>query len=74
MHWEYWVVTRSRNFATDGGAWNISGDAMLATLADAGAQGWELVSVYPRQSLVNYKGMTSEEIWVFKRPVDTLPG
>jgi hypothetical protein len=52
----------------NGGAWNISGDAMLATLADSGTQGWELVSVYPRSSLPEFKGMTSEEIWVFKRP------
>lgn len=68
VQWEYWVVTRARSFDINEGAWNISGDAMLATLAEAGEQGWELVTVYPRQSLVNYKGMTSEEIWVFKRP------
>ena len=68
MQWEYWVVTRARAFNVNGGAWNISGDAMLATLADAGAQGWELVSVYARSSLPEYKGMTSEEVWVFKRP------
>lgn len=37
-----------------------------------GSEGWELVSVVPRSSLVDFSnrslaGITSEELWVFKR-------
>jgi len=39
-------------------------------LARLGDEGWELVAITPRSSVLGdpFAGFTSEELWVFKRP------
>jgi len=82
QQWEYHVILRAREvhrktsvigmantFAdAEAGNWNIGGDEMLASLQRLGREGWELVSISSRASLVN-SPLASEEMWVFKRPL-----
>lgn len=77
MRWEYHVVIRTRliRHATLGtraaaevvSDFNPNGEAMLGLLAELGEQEWELVGISTRTSVDN-SPMTSEELWVFKRP------
>lgn len=68
--WEYLTITavRGMNFWGRPKPWSRD---VPAELADLGRQGWELVSVAPHSSMggVSSSGYTSEEIWVFKRPL-----
>lgn len=69
QRWEYRVFHRQRTVAagevTSGWDENIVG--MLPELGD---EGWELVTVLPRSSSggATNAGMTTDELWVFKRP------
>jgi hypothetical protein len=64
------------------GAWNPD---ILPELPKLGKEGWELVSVVAQSSVVggwevstmpktsialDYAGLTTERLWVFKRPLD----
>lgn len=67
--WEYKWVFRSRGGKYNKGMddWNVDVTAVLPRFGD---EGWELVSVVPRSSYPGdqWAGITSEELWVFKRP------
>ena len=93
--WEYKTVLRSRGFAaaeenhSRAAAWDSWAEDgktlptpvnITAKLTQLGEQGWELVSVTPRSSLLggyessdeggvsaDYAGFTTDETWVFKR-------
>jgi hypothetical protein len=72
--WEYRLEIRSRNLAAvatgyQAGDWDRS---MATLLATAGEEGWELVSVIARSGLggEGRSGVTTEELWVLKRPKD----
>ncbi|MBV6425166.1 MAG: hypothetical protein NAOJABEB_02980 [Steroidobacteraceae bacterium] len=80
QRWEYQVIVRARTVLVRAPAslsrdvvnkelsdWQPDSENMLATLADMGASGWELVSVYPRSS-THPSPVTTEEVWIFKRP------
>ncbi len=45
----------------------------MKTINALGKQGWELVAISPRSGVLSpfgaVAGFTSEEIWVFKRPI-----
>jgi hypothetical protein len=66
QQWEYLTLTRKR----DKGVFNISAwkDDVVPRLPQLGIDGWELVAVSPHAGTVGMSGMTSEELWVFKRP------
>lgn len=83
QNWEYKAVYRTREItAGEGGYfsvgdWNIND--MEATLYSLGAEGWELVSAWPRSDCgaeTNrdgghiVAGMTTSEVWIFKRPIE----
>lgn len=40
----------------------------MAELATLGASGWELVTVSPQAGHHGAAGLTTDEVWVFKRP------
>ncbi len=68
--WEYKLLFRGRaikDFWTGAKPWNQDIEASLPAL---GEEGWELVAVVPRSSIVGTgaAGFTSDELWVFKRP------
>jgi hypothetical protein len=93
--WEYKTILRSRGFAAaeenvqragEWDSWSEDGKRLpspvdiRAKLTQLGEQGWELVSVTPRSSVLgghettddggvssDYAGFTSDETWVFKR-------
>ena len=93
--WEYKTVLRSRGFAAAeeklqrAAVWDSWAEDkqplaapvdITAKLTQLGDQGWELVSVTPRSSLLgghetseeggvssDYAGFTTDETWVFKR-------
>ena len=93
--WEYKTIHRSRGFAAaeenlqragEWDSWAEDGKRLptpvdiTAKLTQLGVQGWELVSVTPRSSLLgghessdeggvsaDYAGFTTDETWVFKR-------
>lgn len=46
-------------------------DDLLLKLRDLGLHGWELITIVPRSSVISVltSGATTEELWVFKRPV-----
>ena len=67
---EYLAITAARgmNF------WGMPipwGRDVPSELTELGRLGWELVSVAPRSSIggASSSGFTSEEIWIFKRPL-----
>lgn len=80
--WEYRIFLRTRGWeevkgrvymkATD---WNAD---IVPVLKEFGEEGWELVAVVPYSSVCggapnmswsrDYAGLTTEEMWVFKRP------
>lgn len=81
QQWEYHFIHRSRDvrlrqgvgmlqtyMSADAGDWSPSSDAVMADAQRLGREGWELVSISSRASLLN-SPLASEEIWVFKRPV-----
>lgn len=82
--WEYKFVLRTRGVGgfghTNVGDWEVFEDGKSLGKIDTsvvsqrlGENGWELVSVSPRSSQAlcgseSTAGITSEELWVFKRP------
>jgi hypothetical protein len=73
--WEYKAVTRVRNFIGSPRArqmWEWSPDSleMSQRLAEMGEEGWELVAVVTESGTGGHQvaGITTEEVWVFKRP------
>jgi hypothetical protein len=81
QQWEYHIVMRTRQIGR--AAVNVrdidratqvtsdfhpDGPATLAEMQRLGREGWELVGISTRASLLN-SPMTSEELWVFKRPL-----
>lgn len=75
--WDYKIIARSRdpfkvpfdwnNWSEDAKALSTPVD-ILAKTKQLGEGGWELVSVTPRSSNAGAAGVTTEELWVFKRP------
>lgn len=66
--WEYRYEHRQRKTGLGGvKAWDKD---LPAQLASFGEQGWELVTVIPGSSDwgPSQAGITTEELWVFKRP------
>ena len=66
--WEYKVVHRVRRVGSAAvGAWDAP---IVAQLPGLGDEGWELVAVVPRSGEPGSTtaGVTSDEMWVFKRP------
>jgi hypothetical protein len=82
QRWEYHTVQRDRgwvgekhNWFSKASDWDIPIEEILAL----GQEGWELVSVVPMSSYVtkpgdpandNVTGFTSQQEWVFKRPLE----
>ncbi len=70
ISWEYLTVIASRgvNFFGVPKAWNRD---VIEEAERLGKEGWELVGVSPRASVggASGAGFTSEEVWVFKRPL-----
>lgn len=70
--WEYKVLHRSRSVQSGAaGQWD---SGVVGQLPELGEQGWELVTVVPRSSVggCSSAGVTSDELWVFKRPKTIL--
>lgn len=70
--WEYKVVHRARLTQGNGvGQWDTGIVSMLPELGD---EGWELIAIAPRSSAPGSttSGVTSDEMWVFKRPKTVL--
>lgn len=68
VKWEYRVFHRTRPVGNHGpGGWD---ENVVAQLPQLGEEGWELVSIVTRASQVGslMAGVTTDEIWVFKRP------
>ena len=69
--WEYNWELRTRhpidNTYVTMSAWENDVTGKIAALGEAG---WELVAIVPRSSQGdhNLSGVTTEELWVFKRP------
>jgi len=68
--WEYMVIERRRSAVMGGpivglvaGPWDRDIPAMLNQI---GAAGWFLVEIVPRVG--SHRGITTEEMWVFRRP------
>ncbi len=69
--WEYKTFYRSRN---SNSKWSLDIEEIIA----CGKEGWELIAVTPRSgdlyanlpSSTTTPGYTSEELWVFKRPIE----
>jgi hypothetical protein len=81
--WEYKMVYRSREISGGekgyfyAGEWKVKD--IEATINSLGAEGWELVSAWPRSDYggetSNFgghiiAGMTTSEVWMFKRPIE----
>ncbi len=69
--WDYRLIHRSREFAGFGKraqSWTVEMEELLPEL---GREGWELVAVSSSSSWTGdaYAGLTTDEEWVFKRPV-----
>ncbi|MCC6936111.1 MAG: DUF4177 domain-containing protein [Thermomicrobiales bacterium] len=74
QRWEYRVFHRQRT-VTLGEVSSGWDENVVAMLPELGAAGWELVTVLPRSSTggaVN-AGMTTDELWIFKRPQQAVP-
>ncbi len=70
--WEYKVVHRVRRVGASGvGGWD---EPIMAHLPSFGDEGWELVTVITRASEPGNvsAGVTTDEMWVFKRPKSIL--
>ncbi len=67
--WEYTVIARHRGMQfMDGtaGSWDKDSGTFLPQM---GADGWELASVVPQSDRGgNAAGLTTSELWIFKRP------
>lgn len=68
QQWEYRVFHRQRTISmgeiTSGWDENV-----VAMLPELGSEGWELVTVLPRSSSggTTDAGVTTDELWIFKR-------
>jgi len=70
--WEYKVLHRVRPLRSGKvGAWD---EPIVAELPSLGDEGWELVTVITRASEPGglTAGITTDEMWVFKRPKSIL--
>jgi len=70
--WEYKVLHRARGVQAGGvGQWDSN---VVGQLPELGDEGWELVTVVPRASVggTSSAGVTSDELWIFKRPKTML--
>lgn len=70
--WEYKVLHRQRAVMSSTiGEWD---SAVVSQLPQLGGEGWELVAVVPRSSTPGTAsgGVTSDELWIFKRPKTML--
>lgn len=70
--WEYKVLHRVRSIrAGKVGSWD---DSIVSQLPSLGQEGWELVTVITRASEPGgiTAGVTTDEMWVFKRPKSTI--
>ena len=78
------MIYRQRGFSEAGDGYHHSEpwDIMdiESTIKSLGAEGWELVSAWPRSDYGGETnnlgghimgGMTTSEVWVFKRPLDS---
>ena len=70
QRWEYMVIERTRSANIGGpiiglvaGPWDKDIPMMLNQI---GADGWFLVEIVPRVG--SQRGITTEEMWVFRRP------
>lgn len=70
--WEYKVIHRLLGWERKGKltvptAWDVD---IMALLPSLGEEGWELVSAWPRSTATGdaWAGVTTGEMWVFKRP------
>ena len=70
--WEYKTIRQRRGIKVLRGQMTGWDADVVSMLPELGEKGWELVTVSPRSSTfgLGYAGMTSDEIWVFKRPVE----
>jgi hypothetical protein len=70
--WEYRTIYRERRL--DAGTTGEWGADIEQALPELGAEGWELVAIVPRSSAGQpvHAGVTSDELWVFKRPASIL--
>jgi hypothetical protein len=70
QRWEYfWELRKRMVRPQDGGVSGWDND-IPKKLRDLGEQGWELVAISPRSDFTgnHLAGVTTEELWVFKRP------
>lgn len=70
--WEYKVLHRVRRVSGGRvGGWD---ESIVAQLPSLGDEGWELVTVITRASEPGgiSAGVTTDEMWVFKRPKSNL--
>jgi hypothetical protein len=80
VRWEYKVLPRARAIQAPeaGRQWYGATDWDPADFIDQlpklGQDGWELVAITSRSNLAHatapVAGWTSQEVWVFKRPID----
>jgi hypothetical protein len=81
--WENKIVYRTREITAQKSGWHYVGNWDIkdieARLRSLGAEGWELVSAWPRSDVgsttTNWggsivAGMTTAEVWMFKRPIE----
>jgi hypothetical protein len=67
--WEYKIISCQRSYGLfSHGEWDVEVENMLPQLGEAG---WELVNVIPESTAWgdNNAGTTTEEKWIFKRPL-----
>ena len=64
QRWEYKVVRRQRDV---GSVWSVD---MVDVLPGLGDEGWELVAVEPRSDTTDFAGITTSDLWIFKRPLE----
>lgn len=64
--WEYLVRVRHRDQGLlKSRKWQ---DDIVGELPRLGDDGWELVAISPQAGAMGSQGVTTEEVWVFKRP------
>lgn len=64
QRWEYLTKTRVRS-----GAKNTKWSDNPEWLNELGKDGWELVSGHTRSDSRTWSGFSTDEVWVFKRPL-----